>query len=56
MKKCVVCNQYYRNIHDPSKLANAIKSILPLLGLPIILETPLKSLRKGAQTSVKLQD
>ena len=57
IKKCVVCNQYYRNIHDPSKLVNAIKSsILLLLGLPIILETLLKNLRKGTQSSVKLQD
>ena len=53
----VVCNQHYRNIYDPSKLVNAIKSsILLLLGLPIILETLLKNLRKGTQSSVKLQD
>ena len=57
IKKREVCNQRYRNIHDPSKLVNAIKSsILLLLGLPIILETLLKNLRKGTQSSVKLQD
>ena len=56
-KKCVVCNQHYHNIHDPSKLVNAFKSsILLLLGLPIILETLLKNLRKETQSSVKLQD
>ena len=38
-------NQHYRNIHDPSKLVNALKSsILLLLGLPIILEALLKIL------------
>ena len=46
-KKCVVCNQHCRNIHDPSKLVNAFKSsILLLLGLPIILETLLKTYAK----------
>ena len=47
-KKYVVCNQHYRNIHDPSKLDNAFKSsILLLLGLPIILDTLPKNLRKA---------
>ena len=56
IKKRLVCNQHYRNIHDPNKLVNAIKSsILLLLGLPTILETLLKNLRKGTQSSVKLQ-
>ena len=27
----VVCNQHYRNIHDPSKLVNASKSSILLL-------------------------
>ena len=50
-------NQHYRNIHDPSKLVNALKSsILLLLGLPIILEALLKNLRKITQFSLKLQD
>ena len=50
-------NQHYRNIHDPSKLINAFKSsTLLLLGLTVILETLLKNLRKGTQSSVKLQD
>ena len=53
----MVCNQHYRNIHDPNQLVNAIKSsILLLLGLPITLETLLKNLLKGTQSSVKLQD
>ena len=35
-----MCNQHYRNIHDPGKLVNAFKSsILLFLCLPIILET-----------------
>ena len=50
-------NQHYRNIHDPSKLIKAFKSsTLLLLGLPVILETLLKNLRKETQSSVKLQD
>ena len=57
IKKCVVCNQHYRNIHDPRTLVNAFKfSILLLLGLPKTLETLLKNLRKGTQSSVKWQD
>ena len=52
-----MCNQRDRNIHDASKLVNAIKSsILLLLGLQIILETLLRNLHKGTQSSVKLQD
>ena len=52
-----VCNRHYHNIHDPDKLVRAINSsILLLLGLLIILETLLKNLRKGTQSSVKLQD
>ena len=56
-KKCVVCNQHYHNIHDPSKLVNAFRSsILLFLGLLIIQETLLKHLPKGTQSSVKLED
>ena len=53
-----MCSQHYRNIHGPSKLINAIikSPILVLLGLPIILETLLKNLRKGTQSLVNLQD
>lgn len=52
-----VCNRHCHNIHDPDKLVRAINSsILLQLGLPIILETLLKNLRKGTQSSVKLQD
>ena len=57
IEKCVVCNQHYRNIHDPRTLVNAFKfSILLLLGLPETLETLLKNLSQGTQSSVKLQD
>ena len=55
-KKRVVCNQHYRNIHDPIKLINANKSSILLLGLPINLETLFKNLLKGTECSVKLQD
>ena len=51
-----MCNQHYRNIHDPSKLAIAFKSsTLLLLGRPIILETFLKNLRKGTESQISIK-
>ena len=42
-----MCNQHHPNIHDPSKLVNALKSSA------LLLETLLKNLGTGTQSSVK---